>query len=280
MLSMRTGSGPPLILVHGLGNTPRAWDPIVPLLAARRELVIVTLPGHDGAPAEPDSATFAGLTRSVAEFVAAQGLDRAAIAGSSLGARMALELARRGHAGPVVALDPGGFWRGAERTLFRTTLRASLAMLQGLARTGLLKPLARTAAGRTLLLAQLSAHPWKLDGTIVAEELDALANTPAAAALIDDLARGPEQRGPAAPGAGAVTIGWGRRDRLCLGRQAHRAMAAFPAARLHWFAHSGHYPTWDEPAAAARLILDSTEGLAARAGGMTVTGRVTSTTPT
>lgn len=259
MLSSRTGSGPPLILVHGLGNTPRAWDPIVPALAARRELVIVTLPGHDGAPVEPDSGTFAGLTRTVAEFVAAQGLQRAAMVGSSLGARMVLELARRGHSGPVVALNPGGFWRGGERTLFRSTLRASLALLHGLARTRMLKPLARSAPGRTLLLAQLSAHPWKLDGGIVAEELDALAHTPTAAALIDDLARGPEQRGPAAPGAGPVTIGWGRRDRLCLARQAARAQAAFPAARLHWFDHSGHYPMWDEPAEAAHLILDATE---------------------
>ncbi|QNN68449.1 alpha/beta fold hydrolase [Sphingomonas lutea] len=257
MHSTRTGSGPPLILVHGLGNTPRAWDPIVPALAARRELVILTLPGHDGAPTEHDSGTFDGLTRSVAEFVAAQRLDRAAMVGSSLGARMVLELARRGHAGPVVALNPGGFWRGGERTLFRSTLRASLALLHGLARTRTLKPLARTVPGRSLLLAQLSAHPWKLDGNIVAAELDALAHTPTAAALIDDLARGPEQRGPAAPGAGAVTIGWGRHDRLCLARQAARARAAFPSARFHWFAHSGHYPMWDEPAATARLILDS-----------------------
>jgi pimeloyl-ACP methyl ester carboxylesterase len=256
----RTGSGPPLILVHGLGNTPRAWDPIIPALAARRELIIVTLPGHDGEPVERDSGTFVGLTRSVADFVAKQQLEQAAMVGSSLGARMVLELARRGHSGPVVALDPGGFWRGAERAMFRATLRASLALLQGLARAHMLKPLARSYPGRTLLLAQLSAHPWHLDGAIVARELDALARTPTAAALIDDLARGPAQRGPAAAGAGPVTIGWGRRDRLCLARQARRAVAAFPSARLHWFAHSGHYPMWDEPAASARLILDSTAG--------------------
>lgn len=258
MRHLRTGSGPPLILVHGLGNTPRAWDPIVPTLAAQRELVIVTLPGHDGEPTERDSGTFAGLARSVADFVADQQLGNAAMVGSSLGARVVLELARRGHSGPVVALDPGGFWRGAERTMFRTTLRVSLALLKVLARTHTLKPLARSALGRTILLAQLSAHPWQLDGTLVANELDALARTPTAGALIDDLARGPAQHGPAAAGAGPVTIGWGRRDRLCLARQSHRALVAFPSARLHWFDHSGHYPMWDEPAATARLILDAT----------------------
>lgn len=258
MQHFRTGSGPPLVLVHGLGNTARAWEPIVPALAKQRELITVTLPGHDGQPTERDSGTFAGLTRSVAEFVTEQGLQSAGMVGSSLGARMVLELARRGHSGPVVALDPGGFWRGAERTMFRTTLRASLALLRGLARTRIVKPLARSQAGRTILLAQLSAHPWRLDGDLVGSELEALARTPTAASLIDDLARGPEQLGPAAAASGRVTIGWGRRDRLCLARQARRASAAFPTARLRWFEHSGHYPMWDEPAAAARLILDST----------------------
>lgn len=251
----RTGSGSPLILIHGLGNTPHAWDPIVPALAGRRELIIVTLPGHDGEPVEPDSGTFGGLIRSVAEFVVEHQLQRSAIVGSSLGARIALELSRRGHPGSVVALDPGGFWRGWERTMFRTTLRASLALLQGLHTAGALRPMAKSRAGRTLLLAQLSAHPWRLDPEVVARELDAFARTPTAAALIDDLARGPEQHGPA---AGPVTIVWGRRDRLCLARQAQRAKAAFSNARLHWFAHSGHYPMWDEPVATARLILDAT----------------------
>jgi pimeloyl-ACP methyl ester carboxylesterase len=254
----RTGHGPPLLLVHGLGNTPSAWDPIVPVLACHHELIIVTLPGHDGKGVEEDSGTFAGLTRSVAEFIASQQLNQAAVVGSSLGARMVLELARRGHAGPVVALDPGGFWRGAERTLFRTTLQASLALLRGLSRTHTLASLAKSAVGRSVLLAQLSAHPWQLDGTLVASELEALASTPTAAALIEDLAGGPEQRGPAAAGSGEVTIGWGRHDRLCLARQARRATAAFPSARLHWFDHSGHYPMWDEPAATARLILEAT----------------------
>jgi len=176
--------------------------------------------------------------------------------GSSMGARMVLEMARRGHAGATVALDPGGFWTGWETTLFRTTLKASLALLRGLG-SGL-KPVARTAAGRTLLLAQLSAHPWKLDGELVAEELAAIAATPTAGALIDNLADGPPQLGPAAPGAGPVTIGWGRHDRLCLTAQAKRAKRAFPGANFHWFDHSGHYPMWDQPRETAQLILAAT----------------------
>lgn len=256
MKSHRSGSGPPLILVHGLGSTPRAWDPILGGLSQQRQVIRVTLPGHDGAAAEPDSGTFAGLMGSFERFVATEGLAGVPLVGSSLGARMVLEMARRGHRGATVALDPGGFWRGWETVMFKTTLTASLGLLRGLG--GALEPIARTAAGRTALLAQLSAHPWKLDGALVASELTAFAATPTAGALIRDLASGPPQRGPAAPGAGPVTIGWGRRDRLCLGAQAKRARAAFPGAAFHWFDHSGHFPMWDQPDEALQLVLAAT----------------------
>ena len=39
--------------------------------------------------------------------------------GSSMGARLVLEMARRGRARAVVALDLGGFWKGWERTFLK-----------------------------------------------------------------------------------------------------------------------------------------------------------------
>ena len=256
MKTTRTGSGPPLILVHGLGNTARAWGPVLPALAAEREVILVTLPGHDSTPAEPDSGRFVGLMRSFDEMIAREGLDGIPIVGSSLGGRMVLESARRGHRGAVVSLDPGGFWVGWERTLARTSLHTMLGLMR-LTGEGV-KPLARNAAARSALLAQLSAHPWKLDGDLVAGELVAFGRTTTAAALSGDLAAGPRQEGPAAPGAGPVTIGWGRHDRLCLPIQAERAHAAFPGSTLHWFDHSGHFPMWDEPDETLKLILHAT----------------------
>lgn len=44
--------------------------------------------------------------------------------GRSLGARLVLEMARRGRAGSVIVLDPGGFWQGWERTFFGITTTA------------------------------------------------------------------------------------------------------------------------------------------------------------
>jgi pimeloyl-ACP methyl ester carboxylesterase len=253
---IRRGAGKPLLLIHGLGGHWRSWAPILEPLAASRELVLFDLPGHGRSPAEADSGTFDGLVRSVEQLIGQHGLRGIDMVGSSMGARLVLELARRGGTGAVIALDPGGFWHGWERGFFKTTIGLSVKLLRGL--RGALPAISRNRAARTALLAQLSARPWGLDPAVVADELDHYAGTPTFDALVRDLGDGPMQRGPAAADSGAVTIGWGRHDRLCLPRQADRAMAAFPSARLHWFEHSGHFPHWDEPEAAARLILDAT----------------------
>ncbi|WP_240539821.1 alpha/beta fold hydrolase [Salinarimonas soli] len=250
------GAGEKLLLIHGLGGSARSWSPILPALAAEREVLAVDLPGHGGTPAEAGSDTFRGLTDIVDAFLVREGLTGIDMAGSSMGARMVLELARRGHARAVVALDPGGFWRGWERTYFHTTIAASIRLVRGL--RPVLPTVARHAASRTAFLAQLSAKPWSLSSELVAGELESLASTPTFDPLYRDLATGPEQQGPAAAGSGPVVIGWGRQDRLCLPRQAERAHAAFPGSRLHWFENCGHFPMWDQPDEAARLVLEST----------------------
>lgn len=228
----RQGAGPPLLLVHGLGGSWRSWITILPALSEVREVVALDLPGHGETPAVASSGTFRGLADSVETFIVDQGLEGIDIVGSSLGARIVLELARRGKVGATIALDPGGFWRGWERTYFRTTLSASIRLVRGLSPA--LPTLSRNAATRSLLLAQLSARPWKLDGEIVATELESFAKTKTFDALVRDLATAPEQQGPTAETSKPVVIGWGRQDRLCLPRQAARAMKAFPSARLHW----------------------------------------------
>ena len=253
---VRRGAGKPLLLIHGLGGHWQSWTPILDRLSPLREVILFDLPGHGTSPVEPDSGTFDGLVASVERMIAREGLGKIDMVGSSMGARIVLELARRGGTGAVVALDPGGFWEGWERTFFRSTIAASVKLLR-VAR-GLLPALSGSAAGRTALLAQLAARPWALDGRQVAAELDSYARTPTFDALVRDLSGGPMQQGPAAPDSGPVTIGWGRHDRLCLARQARRAMAAFPSARLHWFERSGHFPHWEEPEATARLILEAT----------------------
>ena len=250
----RVGTGPPLVLVHGLGANLRTWDPLLAALRGSHELILVDLPGHGRSSPLAGRQTVERHADALASFVQSQGLATADFAGSSVGGRLVLELARRGVGRHCVALDPGGFWRGLETRWFHWTLAASIRLVR------LLRPLhpvlSRHAFTRTLLLAQLSARPWLLAPHLVSGELQSLAATPVFDAMLGELARGPLQEGSSQT-PGRITIGWGRRDLLLLPRQAARAQAAFPSARLHWFDRCGHFPHWDQPAETARVILET-----------------------
>jgi pimeloyl-ACP methyl ester carboxylesterase len=250
----RSGSGKPLLLVHGLGGTGRSWDTISPALAQAREVIALDLPGHGQTPEEADSGTFDGLARSLDEWLGREALVGVDMVGSSMGARLVLEIARRGRAGAVVALNPGGFWRGWERTFFKTTIAASIRLVRALSPA--LPAVARNVAGRTALMAQLSAKPWSLEPALIEQELKSFVNTKTFDALVRDLANGAPQQGTENTPA-PIVIGWGRKDRLCLPRQANRALAAFPKAKLHWFESSGHFPMWDEPQETVRVIREA-----------------------
>ena len=257
MNEVRRGTGSKLLLIHGLGGSWRSWSTIWSALSADRTVIAIDLPGHGATPAGSDSGTFDGLVGSVERYIANNGLAGIDVVGSSMGARIVLELARRGNVGNVVALDPGGFWRGWERTFFKATIGVSGRLLRAIRPS--LPMLSKNVVSRTALLAQLSARPWALDPKVVATELASLSTTSTFDALVRDLASGPEQTGPAADPTGRITIGWGRHDRLCLPGQAARAKVAFPSANLHWFESSGHFPMWDMPEETVAVILAATQ---------------------
>lgn len=250
------GHGSKLLLVHGLGGSGRSWSPIIPRLTDRREVITIDLPGHSGTAARTDSGTFAGLANDLQGYIEGNELTDADIVGFSLGGRLVLEMARRGCVRNVVALNPGGFWRGWERTYFKWTLTASKKLLHAL--KGQLGALSKSPVSRTALLAQLSARPWALDEAMVKEELVSFATTPTVIPLIESLASGPIQSGPASPHTDRVAIVWGDKDRLCPPRQAPRARAAFPQASFHCIKGSGHYSIWDKPGEVADIILAGT----------------------
>jgi len=254
---MRRGSGSPLLLVHGLGAGSRSWAPIIEELAQHREVIAVDLPGFGETPPLAGEVSIATLTDSVADFVREQGLDGVATVGQSMGGRIVLELARRGVGGDTVALDPGGFWTDRELLAFGATLRPSIALVRVL--RDRLPLLLGSPVGRTVLLAQLSARPWALSRETVLPDVRGLADSPSTGAALDALTKGPKQQGaPAGTVPGRVTIGWGRRDLVTVPSQAARAVELFPDAALHWFEKCGHFPQWDAPREAVRLILDST----------------------
>ena len=255
---VRRGKGSPLLLIHGLGGNWRSWSPILELLASRREVIAIDLPGFGQTPPLPGEVSMSTLADAVTEFLHHEHLTGIDAVGSSMGARLVLELARRGGAvGSVVSLNPGGFWSGWQRHAFYASIWASIRLVRLL--QPVMSALTRSVIGRTMLFAQFSAHPWKLSPHVTLAEMRSYAASPSFDELLRQLAYGEIQQG-ARPGSieHPLVIGWGRHDRVCFPSQARRAVALFPDARLHWFEHCGHFPQWDIPRETVRLILANT----------------------
>ncbi len=86
------GTGPPLVLLHGLNNNAWMWARCASLLPGR-EILSLSLRGHGGSDAPSDGY---GLDATTADVVAAMetlGYDAVDLAGHSWGGRVALHLA-------------------------------------------------------------------------------------------------------------------------------------------------------------------------------------------
>lgn len=258
MHTVRTGTGRPLVLVPGIGADSATWRYILDGLAAEREVISVDLPGFGRTPLFDGEVTIGRYADALEAHLHDQGLAGADLVGSSLGARLVLEMARRGLGRSTVALDPGGFWSPIQKKIFSTTLRASIALVRTLRPA--LPALLGNPAGRTALLAQLSARPWAVPADFAISEVRGLADAPGSSPAIKALANGPDQQGaPAGTLPGPVLLVWGKQDRVTPPGQAAKAQHLFPDARLELFESCGHFPHWDQPARTITTILAATE---------------------
>ena len=124
--SYRAGEGPPLLLLHGLAMSWRAWRPLLASLRTDHQVIAPTLPGHRGGPAAPADVNVAWLADYLETMLDEDGHDRVHVVGNSLGGWLALELARRGRACSVTAVSPAGAWRnGSDQRRVHTLLRAA-----------------------------------------------------------------------------------------------------------------------------------------------------------
>ena len=129
---VRRGAGKPLLLLHGIGGSWRSWQTILEDLATARDVIAVDLPGFGDTPPLEGPVTIATLADAVTAFLKEHDLLGIDAVGSSMGARLVLELARRGALGAVVSLDPGGFWQGWEKPVFYQSVRLSTKLVRAL----------------------------------------------------------------------------------------------------------------------------------------------------
>jgi pimeloyl-ACP methyl ester carboxylesterase len=250
----RHGSGPPLVLLHGVGHRRQAWNAVLGLLAPHRTVIAVDLPGHGESP--PLKADGQPPVRVIAEevigFFSELGLERPHVAGNSLGGALALLAAAHGRAATVTTLSPAGFWVSRRQVSYARAVFTSM-QLTGAAIRPLLPALARTTAGRAVFGAAIVARPGKMSPEQA--KGDALAFIGARDAVHAILADPPSFTADIPVGV-PVTIAWGTRDRLLPPSQARVARQRLPGARFVPLPGCGHVPMTDDPGLVARVLLD------------------------
>lgn len=249
----RTGSGPPLLLAHGIGMSRHAFDRILEPLARDFEVVAVDLPGFGGSPLE-GTPTMRALADACATTMAGLGHERFHVAGNSLGGGVALHLALDGRALSACGLSPVGFAEGWDRAWAHANLRqthaaggAAAALMRGPGRIGTV----RRALVRTYLEHGERVEPEEFVASF--EGLDARGG------YRPTLRHAINWRCPAVDGLPCpVTVAWAEHDRLLLtGPQSARARRRLPAARHVTLTGCGHLPAWDDPALVADTIRDA-----------------------
>jgi 2-succinyl-6-hydroxy-2,4-cyclohexadiene-1-carboxylate synthase len=233
---------PTLVLLHGFTQTRQSWRRTIAELGGRRRALAPDLPGHGNAAARP--ASFAACTG----YVRALGGERFALAGYSMGGRIALHaalaLGDRLDRLVLIGASPG-LADPAERAARRAADDALADRIEAIG----VEAFAREWA-------ELPLWEGQPERVRAAANADRLRNTPAGlAAALRGLGTGVmEPLWDALPSLGVpVTLAVGERDEK-FRAIAERMAAALPRAEIVVVPDAGHAAQLEQPAAVAALL--------------------------
>ena len=89
------GDGPPVLLLHGASLAAEVWSYQLRDLAQAHRVIALDLRGHGRSVPGSEGVTISSMADDTAEVVAALELERAVVAGHSLGGMVCLRMARR-----------------------------------------------------------------------------------------------------------------------------------------------------------------------------------------
>jgi pimeloyl-ACP methyl ester carboxylesterase len=250
------GSGPPVVLIHGMVNSSRHWRGVAERLAERHTVIAPDLIGHgDSATPRGDYSLGAHAT-VIRDLLSALGVERATIVGHSLGGGVAMVF----------------FWQFPERVE-----RLALVSSGGLGDE--VSPLLRSAAipgMRAIIGLATNRGVTRLLGAggvqtrAVARALRPLETRGARDAFVQTLRAVIDVRGQRVSAsdrlylleAMPMLVAWGGRDRTIPIEHGLAAHAALPQSRFVTLPSAAHFPHLEDPdglAAALAEFVETTE---------------------
>ena len=255
------GTGPVLVLVHGITSTSATWANVLPYLAERFTVIAPDLLGH-GESAKPRGDYSLGAYASgIRDLLIALGYERATFVGHSLGGGVAMQLAYQfpEHCERLVLVASGGLGREITPLLRAASLPGVELVLPLLADERLMG--AGRAVGRMLGRVGLRVHT---DLGEVLRGHASLADGEARAAFLHTLRTIVDPLGQRVDASDRLYLAeaipfllmWGERDPIIPVEHARAAHELVPTSRLEIFPGAGHFPHLDDPLRFVRVLLD------------------------
>ena len=252
------GSGPPLILLHGLGTSSETWGPTMRALVDHFTVLAPDLAGHGQSSGAPLRGSVEPLVKALDDLCEEQGLETAAVVGHSLGGLVAIRFAlnhpdRVSH---LVLVDAGGI--GEEMSW---VLRIAAIPLLG-----------RLVFGPSRLWVKHYNSRLIVPGNCDTNLLKSLHRSRTLHVTADFMRRavgssadalGPVESAYLLPRLGEIAVPvlvlWGEQDRLFPVEQLEVIRETCPQVEIHTFPDVGHWPYAEVPDAFNAALVDFLE---------------------
>jgi len=256
---IKAGSGPAVLLIHGIGDSADSWLDVIPGLTRNHTVIAPDLLGHGQSDKPRADYSIAAYANAMRDLLAVLDIDQVTVVGHSLGGGVAMQFAYQfpERCERICLISTGGVAHEVTPLLrFASAPNADLILpLIG-------TPTARLLGKLTFGVLQTLNTNLGLDANHLMRVFDALPDAPARLAFVRTLRAAVDWKGQAitmldrcylTQGMPSLLI-WGARDAVIPVAHAHKAHGAMPGSQLEVFPDVGHFPHKDEPERFLRLF--------------------------
>jgi pimeloyl-ACP methyl ester carboxylesterase len=255
------GSGPPVVLIHGMVNSSVHWEPVALRLAEENTVIAPDLIGHGDSAAVRGDYSLGAHASSIRDLLAALGVERATIVGHSLGGGIAMQFFYQfpQRTERLALISSGGLGREVSPMLRGAAMPGASAALWAAAHPRLLDAL--SAAGERMRARGRGAGVYLL---AIARALRPLQHAGARRAFLQTLRSVIDFRGQHVSARDRLyllngfpsLIVWGERDHTIPISHGRRAHEAIPGSRFETLPKAAHFPHIEDPEGLADALLD------------------------
>jgi pimeloyl-ACP methyl ester carboxylesterase len=260
---VRAGSGPALLLLHGIGNNCQTWNGVLDRLAETHTVIAPDLLGHGDSDKPRGDYSIAAYANGMRDLLSVLDIERATVVGHSLGGGIALQFAYQfpERCERLALVGSGGLGPELSAGLRAATLPGAELVLTAL--TGVSGPM-RLGFQALERFGQLTGLGRLRDLAEAGDALLALKDVEARRAFLRTLRGVADARGQAVTALDRLYLAnaipmlviWGSRDPIVPAQHAEAVHTLVPTARVEVFPRAGHWPHLDEPVRFCDVLLD------------------------